>query len=125
MILTIFAPEVILSKNLGDLSMADSGVKKLKRYAEADGVEWSKTHDLFANMGGFVIRSNMMRTEGNDAENSRSPTQSQQEPMVYALLSRHIFLLRDQDHLLDDKLPDISIGMPAFDCNFRKPNQTT
>ncbi|KAH8812184.1 hypothetical protein F5884DRAFT_820164 [Xylogone sp. PMI_703] len=46
MLITILAPEILLTKNVGDLE------------AVGDGVPWTRTHSLFANMGGFVIRRN-------------------------------------------------------------------
>ncbi|KAN0120241.1 hypothetical protein V8E51_002449 [Hyaloscypha variabilis] len=56
MIITILAPEVLVMINAGQLEVALDTVDELKKFAEEDGVPWSLTHSLFANMGGFVLR---------------------------------------------------------------------
>ncbi|KAE9380856.1 hypothetical protein N431DRAFT_540373 [Stipitochalara longipes BDJ] len=56
MIITILAPEVLISLNTGQLTSAMNIVHRLKALADEDGVPWSLTHSLFANMGGFVVR---------------------------------------------------------------------
>jgi hypothetical protein len=56
MITTVLAPEVLITLNAGHLAWALENLNKLKRFAEEDGVPWSMTHSLFANMGGFVVR---------------------------------------------------------------------
>ena len=58
MILTMLAPEFVLSKAWEDLAVAQSDLKALQKLAGEDGTEWTLTHSLFANMGGFVIRGN-------------------------------------------------------------------
>jgi hypothetical protein len=59
MLATTLAPEVLLSKNLGDLFDAKADLRELQKLADQDGVPWTITHSLFANMGGFVIRSHV------------------------------------------------------------------
>ena len=59
MIVTMLAPELVLSKACVDLAVAQSDLKALQELAGEDGTEWTLTHSLFANMGGFVIRGNM------------------------------------------------------------------
>jgi len=56
MVITVFAPELLITLNFGQLASAMTTVKGLKEFAEQDGVPWSLTHSLFANMGGFVVR---------------------------------------------------------------------
>lgn len=56
MLWTILAPELVLSVAVGNLSRARDELLALKTYVEQDGVPWSLTHSLFANMGGFVLR---------------------------------------------------------------------
>jgi hypothetical protein len=58
MIVTMVAPELVLSKACSDLAEAQSDLKALQKLAGEDGTEWTVTHSLFANMGGFVIRGN-------------------------------------------------------------------
>jgi hypothetical protein len=58
MIVTMLAPELVLSKAWEDLAVAQSDLKALQKLAGEDGTEWTVTHSLFANMGGFVIRGN-------------------------------------------------------------------
>ena len=61
MITTILAPELILRKTLEDLVAAYDDLKALQKFGVEDGVEWTLTHSLFANMGGFVVRGNDMQ----------------------------------------------------------------
>ncbi|RAL61311.1 hypothetical protein DID88_009447 [Monilinia fructigena] len=58
MLATMIAPEMLLAKAWSDLDVARKQLKKFKAWAADDDVEWTLTHTLFANMGGFVIRSN-------------------------------------------------------------------
>jgi hypothetical protein len=58
MILTMLAPEFVLSKAWGELVVAQSDLRALQKLAGEDGTEWTVTHSLFASMGGFVIRGN-------------------------------------------------------------------
>jgi hypothetical protein len=58
MIITILAPEHLITLNTGQLESARKCTKHLAKYAKEDGVPWSLTHSLFANMGGFVVREN-------------------------------------------------------------------
>lgn len=56
MFITVIAPEILLAKNVGDLTAIQLDLEKLQDWAAQDGVLWTRTHSLFANMGGFVIR---------------------------------------------------------------------
>jgi hypothetical protein len=56
MLITVLAPEILLAKNVGDLTAVMLDLEKLQDWAAQDGVPWTRTHSLFANMGGFVIR---------------------------------------------------------------------
>jgi hypothetical protein len=55
---TAVAPEFLIAKNLGDLGAISLHFEKLSQMAQEDEVPWSRSHSLFANMGGFVIRGN-------------------------------------------------------------------
>lgn len=57
MLVTVLAPEILLAKNVGDLNAVKLDLEELQDWAAQDGVPWTRTHSLFANMGGFVIRS--------------------------------------------------------------------
>jgi hypothetical protein len=59
MLCTAVAPEVLISKNVGDIVGVKLNLKRLQELAAQDGVPWTTTHSLFANMGGFVIRSHV------------------------------------------------------------------
>jgi hypothetical protein len=50
------APEVLLGFAVVDLIASRKNLKTLKRLAEEDGVEWSLSHTMFANLGAFAIR---------------------------------------------------------------------
>jgi len=56
MLVTVLAPEILLAKNVGDLNAVKLDLAELQDWAAQDGVPWTRTHSLFANMGGFVIR---------------------------------------------------------------------
>ena len=56
MCITILAPEVLITLNLGQLFDAMNSTARLKKFAKQDRVPWTLTHSLFANMGGFVLR---------------------------------------------------------------------
>jgi hypothetical protein len=58
MLTTIIAPELLVSKSLEDLLVTKENFEIMTRMAREDEVPWSRTHVLFANMGGFVIRCN-------------------------------------------------------------------
>ncbi|KAN0091647.1 hypothetical protein V8E51_017494 [Hyaloscypha variabilis] len=62
MLITVLAPEILVGKGMGDLHHAKLSHTKLANFARDDGVPWSMTHTLFADMGGFVIRRSR---EGN------------------------------------------------------------
>ncbi|KAF7874221.1 hypothetical protein EAF04_002893 [Stromatinia cepivora] len=68
MIATIIAPEILLAKSWSDLDVARKQFEKFKPWAVDDDVEWTLTHTLFANMGGFVIRSNPPSNSDQDVE---------------------------------------------------------
>lgn len=55
MLITVIAPEFILAKAWLDLLAAQRNCKEMKPFAAEDGVEWTKAHAYYANMGGFVI----------------------------------------------------------------------
>lgn len=55
MLATMIAPELCLAKTAGDLRSGMKGLPNLREFARRDGVDWTLTHSLFADMGGFVI----------------------------------------------------------------------
>lgn len=56
MLFTILVPELTMGKALGDLVDARASMKEIKAQADEDGVDWTVTHSLFADMGGFAVR---------------------------------------------------------------------
>jgi hypothetical protein len=56
MMITVLAPEVLITLNAGHLLAALATLSQIQKYATLDGVPWTLTHSLFANMGGFVVR---------------------------------------------------------------------
>jgi hypothetical protein len=73
MLITVLAPELLIAKGWDDLIGAWRRHGKLRQFAKKDGVPWTMTHTLLANMGGFVIRSQQdkrteSRLKGNDAK---------------------------------------------------------
>ena len=55
MLLTLIAPEYVLGKAFSDLLSARRHLPEYEKFAETDGVAWSKGHTFLANMGGFAI----------------------------------------------------------------------
>ncbi len=109
MLLTVVAPELLLAKNMGDILDADDYLSDIKRYADDDGVPWTMTHSLFANMGGFAIRSyarNRMEKEkaADQQVQSNTPLMSDTNqkrthsngvnPNPYHLVASDILILR-------------------------------
>ncbi len=54
----MLAPELILGNSWGNLAVAKSDLPALLDLAASDGVEWSLTHSMFADMGGFIMVGN-------------------------------------------------------------------
>jgi hypothetical protein len=76
MIATMISPEVLLAK-AKDWAATDAAERELsdfEDYAVEDGVSWTETHTHFANMGGFVLRSN---TNNPDASLERTGSAAQ------------------------------------------------
>jgi len=57
MLITVIAPELVFSLAVVELSDARALQLSMRHFVEQDGVEWTLTHCMFANMGGFVLRS--------------------------------------------------------------------
>lgn len=56
MLVTLLAPEYIAARALGEFISAKVASRKMRQWAEKDGVEWTLAHAFFADMGGFAIR---------------------------------------------------------------------
>jgi len=67
MLITILAPEVLITLNTGQLMNALKTVERFKEFAEADGVPWSLTHSLFASIGGSVLTEYMPERVGTSS----------------------------------------------------------
>ncbi|CAG8978272.1 hypothetical protein HYALB_00010224 [Hymenoscyphus albidus] len=113
MLMTVVAPEIVLAKNLADLEDAKAGIMRLEEFANEDYAAWSETHDLFANMGGFVIKSNILNRNGDIDQESRNLPHGQLTEAAHALQSHHIFWLRKNGYLIHNKLPNLSIELGA------------
>jgi hypothetical protein len=128
MLVTVLAPEILLAKNVGDLTAVKLDLKELQDWAAKDGVPWTRTHSLFANMGGFVIRRSSperaVTTTSPEAETApleQNPTESKNpsiaehglsadassQPVLIHLLTQDIVLLRSKGLL--PKLPYITL----------------
>jgi hypothetical protein len=78
MLATIVAPEILVGKSAGDLGAVTGCFDTIKKLAEKDEVPWSKTHSLFANMGGFVIRCYVPERVGPLKQTDIAPASSDQ-----------------------------------------------
>ncbi|CAG8586541.1 unnamed protein product [Penicillium salamii] len=65
---TIIAPEVLLAKYVADLQEANEFFKNVEKFAKDDRVEWTRTHCMFAVMGGFVMKTNGSQSERPNQE---------------------------------------------------------
>jgi len=113
MIVTMLAPELVLSKAWEELVVAQSDLKALQKLAGEDGTEWTLTHSLFANMGGFVIRGNtgqelqaLEKTHNESTPLTGPSVTDEREQITKAsssaplVSSRQIAIPRDQTHAL-------------------------
>ncbi|PYH94369.1 hypothetical protein BO71DRAFT_476279 [Aspergillus ellipticus CBS 707.79] len=57
---TVVAPEV-LAKYWRDNLEASTHLEQFTELAKQDGAEWTRTHCFFADMGGFVMRTNVVQ----------------------------------------------------------------
>ncbi|OQE41895.1 hypothetical protein PENCOP_c004G00345 [Penicillium coprophilum] len=64
---TIFAPEILLAKYVADLQEANQFLREIQEFSQKDGVKWTRTHCMFAVMGGFVMKK--------DGSQSKRPSQ--------------------------------------------------
>jgi hypothetical protein len=97
MILTIFAPEIIIAVAYNDRLAARIDHKSLVDRAEEDGISWSWIHTYYANMGGFVV-------EKKNGHWARS------EYNMHHMSGRDILILRQLRYI--EKLPNISKTEP-------------
>jgi hypothetical protein len=98
MVVTMVAPEILIETAWEDLFFAWDDLRKMTWFAAQDGVPWTLTHTLFANMGGFVIRCNL--SSGSDrASDYHNP---------YHLTTSEILSLRRAGHL--PRLPCITLA---------------
>ncbi|KAK1252884.1 hypothetical protein MKX08_004071 [Trichoderma sp. CBMAI-0020] len=94
MVLTIFAPEVIIAVAYNDRLAARVDHKALVDQAVKDEISWSWIHTYYANMGGFVV-------EKKDYTRWTSG-----EYNMHHLSGRDIFILRKLGYI--EKLPNMS-----------------
>lgn len=52
---TVLAPEMVLAKAMGDLYQARKVTKSMQAFAREDNVQWTMTHSLLADLGGFAM----------------------------------------------------------------------
>ena len=82
MLANMIAPEVALGKAWSDLETAKLELGQLQAFADNDGVPWSLTHSLFANIGGFVIRISTEKTRGRPALIGNGTQKDSEIPVV-------------------------------------------
>ena len=52
---TVLAPELVLAKAMDNLCGSRKMTKSMRAFAREDNVQWTTTHSLYADMGGFAI----------------------------------------------------------------------
>lgn len=94
-VLTILAPEVLLTKYLLDIWEAKKDLEKFQELAAEDGVEWTLAHSLFANMGGFIFKFRLQpREQGEQEEGNKNELESDAPPlMLYSKLLDAFWIL--------------------------------
>jgi hypothetical protein len=55
MIVTLMVPEFLVGRAIQDYMMAKKSRHDMRKFAQADRVEWTWTHAYYANMGGFIL----------------------------------------------------------------------
>ncbi|KAF8857200.1 hypothetical protein BDZ45DRAFT_436793 [Acephala macrosclerotiorum] len=108
MLATVIAPEYLLMKNWGDLVLAKENLFQLHQLAAEDNVPWSLSHTLFADMGGFVIRSYAFERLKKPSESGTDTTDLKSKyanPFYISALD----LRRLRQEKLLERLPYISI----------------
>ncbi|KAK1764579.1 hypothetical protein QBC33DRAFT_457146 [Phialemonium atrogriseum] len=109
MLFTLLVPEFTMGKALGDLLDARASMKEIKAQADEDGVDWTVTHSLFANMGGFAVRfpapsadvelgAAETGTTDNRGENSGESEQSDGTSSTAALMANHSTFINRQSN---------------------------
>jgi hypothetical protein len=108
MLATVIAPEILLAKYWGDLENAREDLEKFKEFAAEDNVPWTLSHCLFANMGGFVIRTyaagRVAKQRNVDGQTVLDSTTQQDSPNK--LLDAKEPSTLDATVPLDDESPD-------------------
>jgi hypothetical protein len=84
MLITVLAPELLIAKGWDGIAGAWSTHGKLRQFAEEDGVPWTMTHTLLANMGGFVIRS--QRDKRTESRLKRGDTKPDDNDAIQAVV---------------------------------------
>jgi len=92
-LVTVLAPELIISIAWDQLRIAKKVKQELTRQVAKDEVPWSLVHSHYAAMGGFIIRYNM----SSEGERGGVP---------YHLTADDVIFLRKSGHL--KKLPNIT-----------------
>ncbi|KAG9238995.1 hypothetical protein BJ875DRAFT_276092 [Amylocarpus encephaloides] len=92
---TALAPEILIAKNVADLHDASKSCAEMEQFSNQNGEVWTKTHALFANMGGFVIVS-------HQKDGKSLPGQE----VTHHLRAHHIYSLRADGTL--PKLPEVT-----------------
>ena len=85
MLITVIAPEVVITTASSDLFEAKSLGRKLQRFALEDNVPWTLSHTYFANMGGFVIQSDVQDPHATPYITAKStPTNNHPDTTTFA-----------------------------------------
>ena len=94
MLITIVAPELLLGKYWADFWAAKTDLVKLKDFAAEDGVPWTMTHSLLANMGGFVISWDS-RMEGHADLGESNTNTSSKCSVLHSMFQRTLLLFSE------------------------------
>ena len=94
-LVTVLAPELIISIAWDQRRIAKRVEQKLKALIDQDKVPWTRVHGHYAAMGGFVIRYNTSSEEGRGGPG-----------VPYHLTADDVIFLRRNLHL--EKLPDVT-----------------
>ena len=108
MLFALLVPEILPAKATGDLVCAWTLTEQLGSRVTKDGVQWSKVHTFFSNMGGFVIQFD----DDTAAENLNGPGDSRDETHECSCETSSAETERDCEKAVATKKSDIYTTTP-------------
>jgi len=96
MLITVIAPEILIGKYWADIRIARTDLKKMEKWARVDEVPWTLSHSLFANMGGFCLRTYAPERVGKQYDVGCQSLSKSQDGSLQEDLAQHLIKSVDQ-----------------------------